>query len=110
MPPPMTTAVGSTGTVIVLRLRLRLTFSTMTRIRSIAFAVAAARSPCTQAQCSRTLAISKRYGFIPATAAARRNVFSCMRGLHAATTAPVSLWSAMALRTNCWPGSEHMYL
>ena len=60
MPPPMTTAVGSTGTEIGWRPRLRLTFSTMMRMRSIALAVAAARSVCTQEQCSRTLAISRR--------------------------------------------------
>ena len=110
MPPPTTSAVGSTGTRIGCRLRLRLTFSTMTRTRSMALAVAAGRSACTHEQCSRRLAISSRYGLRPASAAAPRNVGSCIRGLHAPTTTPVSLWSWMAWRIICWPGSEHMYL
>ena len=110
MPPPMTRARLVTGTVMVSSGRLCLTFSTIMRTISIALAVASSLSSWTQEQCSRMLAISHRNGLRPAWSAARRKVFSCMRGEQAATTTPVSSFSSMAFLTRVWPGSEHMYL
>ena len=110
MPPPMTRARLVTGMQMVSRGTLRFTFSTMVRPMAMAFSVAFSLSSWIQEHCSRTFAISHRKGLRPAPKAARRNVFSCMWGEHAATTTPVMHFSAMDCLMRAWPGSEHMYL
>ena len=110
MPPPTTITAGLTGTSMgssgwlngrrwICALRMRLAFS-----------VASSLSSVTQEQCSRTLAIWSRNGLRPASAAALRNVGSCMVGEQAATTTRFtpSFWMSSLIRS--WPGSEHMYL
>ena len=96
MPPPTTSTSGLTLTSMgssawlkgrrwICALRMRLAFS-----------VASSGSMVTHEQCSRMLAICTRNGLRPASAAALRNVGSCMVGEQAATTTrlmPISLMS-----------------
>ena len=110
MPPPMTSAVFVTGTLIENSGLFRFTFSTIIETRSVAFSVVASPLACTHEQCSRRFAISQRNGFNPVSAHVLRNVGSCMRGEHAATTTPVRFFSLIAWRMRFCPGSEHMYL
>ena len=46
----------------------------------------------------------------PLERASRLKVGSCILGEQAATTRPVSFFSAIACRIWAWPGSEHIYL
>ena len=106
MPPPTTITAGLTGTSMgssgtlngrrwICALRMRLAFS-----------VASSLSSVTHEQCSRTLAIWSRNGLRPASAAALRNVGSCIVGEQAATTTRFtpSFWMSSLIRS--WPGSS----
>ena len=80
------------------------------RTSSIALIVASPLLGWTQEQCSRILAISTRYGLIPAFSHVFRKVFRCMCGEQEATTTAVRPSSLILFRIICCPGSEHMYL
>ncbi len=98
------------GTSVSIAGSRRITFATAALTRSFAFSVAACFScRCTQLQCSRMLAISKRYLFNPASSHAFRKVGSCRRGEQEATTTRFNLWSLISFLISCWPWSEHVY-
>ncbi len=85
-------------------------FSTASFIASIALLVFNSLSSPIHEQCSRILAISKKYRFSPAFSTVRRNVSSCIRGEQAATTTRSSFSRLIASLISSWPGSEHVYM
>ena len=108
MPPPMTSTLRVTGTPTGVSGSFLRARCTVERVILIAFSVALSLSLCTQAHCSRMLAISHWNGFRPPSAEASRKVFSCRFGEQQEMTTLSSLCSLMASMTDFWPGSEHM--
>jgi len=109
IPPPITNALFSTPLSPDTNGALRIAFATAAFTSAIAFSVPCSLSLCTHEQCSLIFAISTRYGFNPAFAAALRNVVSCILGEHEATTTLSRLCSFIASFNKFCPISEHIY-
>ena len=109
MPPPITATPGWIGAVFTSRGRSLRTFSTCPFTIRIAFAVAFWGSwRCAYEHCSRMFAISRRYGFIPASSAFERNSSSYIFGVQHATTTPSRPFSLISRWRRSWPSFEHM--
>ena len=109
-PPPMIRTDRVTGTLVSSCSSSRRTFATAIRTRSLALSV-----PCffsyrwIHEQCSRMLAISKRYLLRPPRSTVARKVGSCSRGEQEATTIRLRSCSAIMSSIVSWPGSEQVY-
>ena len=90
MPPPITSARFVTGVEPAVSGLSSVAFATAAFISAIAFCVPTALSLWTQEHCSRMLATSSIYGFMPTDWTALRNVFSCILGEQVHITTLVS--------------------